>query len=198
MAETESEEVSPVFDLDVGLPRLVETVSEQEAWDDVDRAKKMPKGNKPIVVPLVRVINGVVQNVVFKIFPTATLIQKKNIFTFELNKVFRSATTEWFTFTENFRQFFFREGSLKSNWVAASKLDLKFWKSYGANASERVELTSAERGALGAHDFIVQIVLTPDKDPTKMMINWVALPVEEANFKQIPDYKIAKSVRRKT
>ena len=196
MVETEQNGVSPIFNVDVGLPRLVVTCAEAEAWDDVDRAKKAPKGNKPIVVPLVRVINGVVQNVIFKIMPTAALLQKKNILMFELSKVFHAATTQWLTFREDFRQFYFREGSLKSNWVAASKLDLKFWKTYGSETSEREEMTTAEREALEAHDFVVQIVITPEKDPAKMALNWVCLPVEEANFKKLPDHKTAKTVWR--
>ena len=196
MVNTEQNGISPIFNVDVGLPTLVTTCSEAEAWDDVDRAKKVPKGNKPMVVPLVRVINGVVQNVIFKILPTSALLQKKNIMVFDLNKVFHAATTQTLTFREDFRQFYFREGSLKSNWVAASKLDVKFWKSYGSEASEREEMTTAEREALEAHDFVIQIVITPEKDPAKVSLNWVCLPVEEENFKKLPEHKTAKSVRR--
>ena len=56
-------------------------------------------------------------------------------------------------------------------------------------------MTDAKRGALGVTDFMVRIVLTPEKEPTKVAINWLALPVEEDRIRRIPEYKIAKLVR---
>ena len=111
----------------------------------------------------------------------------------KMKKVFHTATSEMVTFLEDFSEFFFKEGSLKSNWVAASKLGLKFWKTYGEERKDRVELTTAERLALEGKDFVVRIHLTPEKDPSKFCINWVALPIEEQNFKKITDSKVAKS-----
>ena len=141
----------------------------------------------------VRVINAIVQNVIMKITPTPSLLENKKLFQWEMKKVFPNATTEWMTFVENFSEFYFKEGNLKSNWVAASKLSLKFWKTYGKERADRVELSSVERGALGATDFMLRIILTPEKEPNKFCINWVALPVTETNFKKIPDYKVAKN-----
>ena len=116
-----------------------------------------------------------------------------NIIQMELKKVFPNASAEMMTFVEDFSEFYFKEGSMKSNWVAASKLKLKFWKTYGDRKESRLELTSAERIALEGKDFVVRLVLTPEKEPSKMAINWIALPVEEANFKSIVDHKTAKS-----
>ena len=185
--------MAPAFMSEVNIPTMTITCSEMESWDDMDRAKNTPKKDKPQVVPLVRVINGIVQNVIMKIVPPAKLLENKNLFQMEMKKVFHNATSEWLTFVEDFSEFFFKEGSLKSNWVAASKLGLKFWKTYGDDRKDRVELSTAERNALEGKDFVVRIHLTPEKDPSKFCINWVALPVEEANFKKITDNKVAKS-----
>ena len=54
--------------------------AEADAWDDIDRQKKAPKGDKPVIVPLVRVTNGIVQNVIMKILRTAKLLQNKKEF----------------------------------------------------------------------------------------------------------------------
>ena len=193
MTESEQENMAPVFEADVAIPAMTVTCSEMESWDNIDRAKGTPKKDKPQVVPLVRVIHGVVHNVIMKIIPPSKLLENKNLFQWELKKVFPAATTEWLTFYEDFSEFFFKEGSLKSNWVAASKLNLKFWKTYGDDRKSRVELSTAERNALEAKDFVVRIHLTPEKDPSKIAINWVCLPIDEANFKKLPDHKVAKN-----
>ena len=129
------------------------------------------------------------------VIPPVKLLERKNEFMLELKKVFFNATTEMLSFTEDFRQFSFREESLLSGWVSASKLSLKFWKPNPVVSEERVELTEAERKAIGASDFMVRIALTPEKDPTKVAINWIAIPVEESRFRKIADYKTAKTVR---
>ena len=185
--------MAPAFMADVSVPSMVITVSEGESWDDIDRAKKVPTKDKPMVVPLVRVIQGVCHNVIMKIIPPAKLLENKNLIVMEMNRVFHNATSEIMTFVEDFSEFYFKEGSMKSNWVAASKLKLKFWKTYGDRKESRLELTSAERIALEGKDFVVRLVLTPEKEPGKMAINWIALPVEEASFKSIVDHKTAKS-----
>ena len=192
MAESEQEGMAPAFVSDVSIPTMTVTCSEMESWDDMDRAKNIPKKDKPQVVPLVRVIHGVVQNVTMSIVPPAKLLENKKLFVMEKKKVFHTATSEMVTFLEDFSEFFFKEGSLKSNWVAVSKLGLKFWKTYGEERKDRVELTTAERQALEGKDFVVRIHLTPEKDPSKFCINWVALPIEEQNFKKITDSKVAK------
>ena len=61
MTDQDAEGVSPVLDVDVGLPGMVVTASEGESWDDIKTAKKIPRGDRPMLVPLVRVINGIVQ-----------------------------------------------------------------------------------------------------------------------------------------
>ena len=192
MMESEQDGMAPAFVSDVSIPTMTVTCSEMESWNDMDRAKNIPKKDKPQVVPLVRVINGVVQNVIMKIVPPAKLLENKKLFVMEMKKVFHTATSEMVTFLEDFSEFFFKEGSLKSNWVAASKLGLKFWKTYGEERKDRVELSAAERLALEGKDFVVRIHLTPEKDPSKFCINWVALPIEEQNFKKIVDSKVAK------
>ena len=193
MTESEQEGLAPAFVSDVAIPSMPITCSPAEAWDDIDRAKKAPKNDKPQVVPLVRVINGVVQNVAMQVIPPAKLLRNKNLFRLEMKTVFPNAAAEVMTFYEDFSEFNFREGSLSSDWVAASKLRLKFWKTYGDDGENRLELTSAERNALEAKDFVIRIVLTPEKDPSKIAINWTALPIDEANFKSITDHKTAKN-----
>ena len=193
MTDQDAEGASPVLDVDVGLPGMVVTASEGESWDDIKTAKKIPRGDRPMLVPLVRVINGIVQNVIMKIIPTPSLLENKNLFKWEMKKVFENATSEWLTFVENFSEFYFKEGNLKSNWVSASKLSLKFWKTYGTEKKDRVEMTTAERNALGVGDFMLRIILTPEKDPRKFCINWVAIPVAEVDFKKISEYKVARS-----
>ena len=193
MTDQETEGVSPIFSTDVKIPKMTVTDAEANCWDDIHTARNIPRGDKPVIVPLVRVINGVVQNVIMKIIPTPTLLQEKNLFKWEMKKVFTNATSEWMTFVENFREFYFREGSLKSNWVAASKLSLKFYKTYGKERADRVEMNTAEKEAIGATDFLLRIVLTPEKDPKTFCINWVALPVPEPEFKKVTQYKEARN-----
>ena len=192
MAVSEQEGMAPAFMSDVSIPAMTVTGSVMESWDDLDRAKSIPKKDKPQVVPLVRVLHGVVQNVTMSIVPPAKLLENKKLFVMEMKKVFHAATSESMTFLEDFSEFVFKEGSLKSDWVSVSKLKLKFWKTYGDKKEERVELTAAERLALEGKDFMVRIHLTPDKDPSKFWINWVAIPVEEQNFKKITDSKVAR------
>ena len=45
---------------------------------------------------------------------------------------------------------------------------MKFWKTYGDDRKSRVELSTAERNALEAKDFVVRIQLTPEKDLSKI------------------------------
>ena len=184
--------MAPAFTADVAIPAMTVTNSVMESWDDMDRAKNIPKKDKPQVVPLVRVLHGVAQNVTMSIVPPAKLLENKKLFVVEMKKVFHAATNESMTFLEDFSEFVFKEGSLKSDWVSASKLKLKFWKTYGEKKEERVELSTSERLALEGKDFVVRIHLTPEKDPSKFCINWVAIPIEEQNFKKITDSKVAK------
>ena len=67
MSESGQEGVAPAFVTDVSVPSMLVTCSEMEAWDEIDRAKKAPTKDKPTLVPLVRVINGICQNVIMKI-----------------------------------------------------------------------------------------------------------------------------------
>ena len=121
---------------------MLVTDSESTMWDDIKSAKKEPKGDKPVIVPLVRSIHGIVQNVKMVVIPPVKLLERKNEFMLELKKVFFNAATEMLSFTEDFRKFTFREGSLVSGWVSASKLSLKFWKPNPVLTEERVELTA--------------------------------------------------------